>query len=92
MKIALLHCSNPLCSALCYLEETVPGRLIPGEEYGRYCEPCAIAMGYWSQGMIDTLERLLDEAGLFGRPEEKPRREVRPKHFDGRLNLFEPVE
>ena len=71
----LLHCSNRSCSALIYLSEAIPGRLIPtswhpgGEgSHGRYCVACARSLGWWSPDDVITAGDLLRSAGMIDQP------------------------
>ena len=78
----LLHCSDPRCSELVYLSESIPGRAIAANLTGRYCVASARSLGYYTEADRELLERLLREGGLFGDPTPPPRPR-RVRHYQG---------
>jgi hypothetical protein len=80
----LLHCSTPSCASLVYLDEAIPGHLIPATwgrngaaHHGRYCLQCAHELGWWSEEDRERVCSLLKDAGLLGRPDDRRRRQPR---------------
>lgn len=96
----LLHCSNPACSSLIYLDEAIKGRDCPQADPTlsgrtlRYCLECARSLGYRTAAEYEEdwrkLGVLLKEAGMLRRPGDRPWRPVKhrpPKMTAGQMQL-----
>lgn len=96
----LLHCSNPTCSSLIYLDEAIKGRDCPQADSTlsgrtlRYCLECARNLGYRTAAEYEEdwrkLGELLKAAGMLRRPGDRPFRPVKhrpPKLPEGQLQF-----
>lgn len=82
----LLHCSDPRCVNLVYLDESISGELIPSDwrssgegPHGHYCLDCARRLGYRTKDDRLNAEIALKEAGMLRRPGDRIKKPVKPR-------------
>ena len=70
----LLHCSDPDCTNLIYLDEAIKGSDIGPDYHGRFCPQCARDRGYWTEFDLAMFEYYLRDSGLLSRTDPKPKK------------------
>jgi hypothetical protein len=72
--VRLMRCSSDDCSNLIYRDEGVDGDRLwtyfdsrgnQVQRLGKYCEPCAMSLGYFPPDLLDRIELMLRAEGML---------------------------